>query len=151
MDLFDRGVGCAFGLKSRLVVSAEVAVFNGVVRVFGFQGESDVKGKFEASFRVPDVKRPFFLCVGVEFKPLCGCKGADDTCGGRETPTGGWLIGREMVMNVSTILELITFSKVACELSGKSGGIERDDEGPKVALFARWLLVEEVTEFVRTR
>jgi len=55
-------------------------------------------------------------------------------------------------MNVSTILEPITFSKATCELSGKIGGIERDDEeGPNIALFARWVLVEEVMEFVRAR
>jgi hypothetical protein len=41
------------------------------------------------------------------------------------------------MMYVSTILEPITFSKNAWELSGKSGGIERDDEGPNVALLVK--------------
>jgi hypothetical protein len=114
--------------------------------------ESDVEGRFEANFRVPNVKRPFCLWVGVKLKPLGWCKGADDTCVGCDTLTGRWLSGREIVMNVSTILEPITFSKAACELSGKSAGIERDDEeGPNIVLFTRWLLVEEVTEFVRAR
>jgi len=92
VDLFGRGVGRAFGLKSCLVVLAEVAESKGDARVFEFKGdldESDVEGKFEAIFRVPGVKRPFFLCVGVEFKPLCGGKGADDIFVGREALTGG--------------------------------------------------------------
>ena len=150
-DPIDRGGGCAFGLKSCLVVSAEVAESEGDARVLDFD-ESDAEEKFEAGFRVPGVKRPCFLCVGVEFKPLGECKGADDICVGCEALTGGWLIGTEIEMNVSTILEPMTFSKAACELSGKSGGMERDDEeGPDIALFARGLLVEEVMEFVRAR
>lgn len=158
MDAFVLGVGHAFGLKSCLcgpdaslaLVLDEVTGSKGGARI-RFEGNldgSDFEEKFEANFRVPEVKRIF--CIGVEFRPLGRCKAGDDKCGGCEV-TRDWLLGRETVMYVSTILEPITFSKNAWELSGKNGGIESDDEGPDITLLVKQLLVEEVAEFVRAR
>ena len=139
MDPFALDVGYAFCLKSCFcdpdaslaLVLDEVTGSEGGARI-RFEGNldgSDLEEKSEANFRVPEVKRIF--CIGGEFRPLGRCKDGDDTCGGCRV-TRGWLLGRETMMYVSTILEPITFSKNAWELSGKNGGTESDDEGPDV-------------------
>lgn len=129
VDPFVLGVGCAFGLKSWLHGSKGSACIR-----FCNLDEFDVEAKFEGNFRTPEVGRIFCIWVGVEFRPLGRCKDGDDTSGGCRR-TRGWLLGREIMINVSTILEPTTFSKNAWELSGKS--VERDDEGTDIALFVK--------------
>ena len=56
-----------------------------------------------------------------------------------------------MVMKVSTIRELMIFSKLVCELSLGAGGIAVEDSPVENIELAKWTLLDDVIELVLWR